>query len=125
VLAASAIRDRALRRGLPGKVALSKRRREKERGTRVAYPLIPRSRAAEDFASLVDRSRYAQAQSPVPRQPLRYEDILSAVPMRFEGPLATPTVVGKVPLGRDALLRLTGRPMGENPLGFAELLGRF
>jgi hypothetical protein len=45
--------------------------------------------------------------------------------MRFEGPLATPTVVGKVPLGRDALLRLTGRPMGENPLGFAELLGRF
>jgi hypothetical protein len=98
----------------------------------VAYPLIPRSRAAEDFASLVDLSRYAQAQSPVLGQPTRFEDILSAIPLRLQSEITPgrytpdrnirqPAIVGDIPLWKNALLRLKGRPR----FGYAELLGRF
>ena len=86
---------------------------------------MPKSRAEEDFAALVDAGRYRGSEPPPMVQPTRYEDLLRQLPVRVEGSILEPTIVGEIPLWKDALVRIKGRPMGENPSGFAELLGRF
>lgn len=85
-------------------------------------PGVRLPRTAEDFAALESLARYS---APSMAQPINYESLLRGLPVGLEGDIRQPTVVGNVPLHENALLKLRGRPMGENPFAFAELLGRF
>ena len=88
-------------------------------------PGVSLPRTFEDFAALESLAASGAYSPPPMAQPVRYEDVLRHAPVALDGNLREPTIVGKVPLWRNTLLRITGKPRGENPFGFAELLGRF